>query len=289
MRMIGVGDHVVDCYLDERLFYPGGNAVNVAVGCARAGCEAAYLGVFGDDEEAGHLRWALEQERISTARCRVMHGFSGHPGVRLTADGDRVFVGGPRDTAQHVVRLRLTQEDLDYIEGFDICHTSCYSSIESELKKLKDCCDVSFDFSSGNTDKQYLSLVCPYVRFAFFSGSDMPPQELDELISAVHGLGTEIVGITLGSRGALFSQSANGRVQRYTQGIIRVPVVDTMGAGDSFIAGFLTRFCQQADMTEALRFAAERAAKTCGEHGGFGYGRPLPEGRDFDAWHKPRS
>lgn len=31
MRIIGIGDNVVDCYLDQGLYYPGGNCVNVAV------------------------------------------------------------------------------------------------------------------------------------------------------------------------------------------------------------------------------------------------------------------
>ena len=38
MRMIAVGDNVVDCYLDQRVYYPGGNAVNVAVEQGLDGC-----------------------------------------------------------------------------------------------------------------------------------------------------------------------------------------------------------------------------------------------------------
>ena len=30
MKLIAVGDNVTDCYLDEGIYYPGGNAVNVA-------------------------------------------------------------------------------------------------------------------------------------------------------------------------------------------------------------------------------------------------------------------
>lgn len=33
MKLIAVGDNVTDCYLDEGIYYPGGNAVNVAVDC----------------------------------------------------------------------------------------------------------------------------------------------------------------------------------------------------------------------------------------------------------------
>lgn len=94
-KMIAVGDNVVDCYLDEGVYYPGGNAVNVAVNCRRDGIDdVAYIGMFGNDEKAEHLKWALAQEHVSFERSRTMYAPSGSPGVRLV-DGDRQFVGGP--------------------------------------------------------------------------------------------------------------------------------------------------------------------------------------------------
>ena len=71
MNMLALGDNVVDCYLDEKIYYPGGNAVNVAVGCKRAGFDRVeYMGVFGDDKEAEHLKWALSREGIPYGRSR---------------------------------------------------------------------------------------------------------------------------------------------------------------------------------------------------------------------------
>lgn len=272
MNMLALGDNVVDCYLDQKIYYPGGNAVNVAVGCKRAGFERVeYMGVFGDDREAEHLKWALTQEGITYGRSRKVYAISGHPQVQLTSQGDREFVGGPKNTAQHIVRIRLMPEDITYMQQFDICHTSCYSSIEPELGKMKEACDVSYDFSNVSQRKDYLALVCPHVRFAFFSGSELSDEEVRDLTALVHGYGVEIIGITQGSRGALFSR----RGVYYRQGIKPVEVVDTMGAGDSFIAGFLTRYLHGAAMEEALDFAADCAAQTCTSYGGFGYGKPF--------------
>ena len=130
-KMIAVGDNVVDCYLDDHVYYPGGNAVNVAVNCRRDGIEdVAYIGMFGNDGKAEHLKWALTQENVHFERSRTMYAPSGSPGVRLI-DGDRKFVGGPRNTAQHVARIRLTPEDLDYIEQYGLCHTSCFSRVRA--------------------------------------------------------------------------------------------------------------------------------------------------------------
>lgn len=48
-----------------------------------------------------------------------------------------------------------------------------------------------------------------------------------------------------------------------------------MGAGDSFIAGFLARRILGDGMERALDFAAGAAANTCKIHGSFGYPHPL--------------
>lgn len=272
MKMIAIGDNVVDCYLDQQLYYPGGNAVNVAVNCKRNGFEqCAYIGVFGDDNKAEHIKKSLEQENVTYEYSRKVYAISGSPEVQLV-DNDRVFVGGPKDTAQHLFRLRLMPADLAYISQFDICHTSCYSNIEGELANIKQHCEISFDFSTTN-DQEYLEQVCPHVKYAFFSGADLEPAELDRIIDTGHRLGCEIIGITRGGQGALFSRND----ERFTQGIKPTKVVDTMGAGDSFIAGFLTSYIQTKDMRHALDFAADCAARTCTFYGAFGHPHPFDE------------
>lgn len=47
MKIIGIGDNVIDRYLNLHRIYPGGNAVNVAVHMARQGAQASYLGGAG--------------------------------------------------------------------------------------------------------------------------------------------------------------------------------------------------------------------------------------------------
>ena len=50
MKLIAIGDNVCDCCLDECIFFPGGNCVNVAVHAKRNGAEKVnYTGVLGND------------------------------------------------------------------------------------------------------------------------------------------------------------------------------------------------------------------------------------------------
>lgn len=143
------------------------------------------------------------------------------------------------------------------------------AKLENDLPQLCGLVPVSFDFSTNRED-DYLRRVCPYVTYAFFSGSDLSESECGELAKTAHGYGAKMVCMTRGGQGAILS--AGDRV--YHQPIVEADIIDTLGAGDSFIAGFLTAFCVKQDITYALRQAAETAAKTCGVYGAFGYGYP---------------
>ena len=83
MKLIAVGDNVTDCYLDEGIYYPGGNAVNVAVDCKRDGAEKVnYIGVFGNDDRADYIRACMEEEGVTCERSRKVFA----PTIRFSTD-----------------------------------------------------------------------------------------------------------------------------------------------------------------------------------------------------------
>ena len=271
MKLIAIGDNVVDCYVDDLMYYPGGNALNVAVNCKKNGVEeVSYIGVFGDDAKAEHIKKALQEEGVDYSRARKVYAPSAQPRVILV-DGDRTFAAGPRDTCQHLFSIKIVKEDVDFIRNYDICITSCYSNLEYELPAISAVCKVAFDFSE-RLDDEYLSRTCPYICYGFFSGADKSIGECKRILERMHSLGCKICGATRGGKGQIFYDGENfydGYVEKVDS------VVDTMGAGDSFIAGFLTAHGNGAGISESLRYAAKRAAATCLVHGAFGHGHPF--------------
>ena len=102
MELLAIGDNVTDCYMDEGVYFPGGNAVNVAVNCKKNGAEKVnYIGVFGDDERADYIKQCLTEEGVTYDRSRKVYAHSAQPRVYLK-DGDRVFAAGVRDSCQHL-------------------------------------------------------------------------------------------------------------------------------------------------------------------------------------------
>lgn len=271
-RLIAIGDNVTDCYVEERIFYPGGNAINVAVNARRDGFdEVSYIGVFGNDSHAAHIKESLLKEDIDFQLSRKVYAHTAQPIVTLDAHGDRLFKAGPFRSAQHLFKICLTKDELEQLKEFSVCHTSCYSNLENELPDIHSRCAVSFDFST-NYEMSYLKKVCPYLTFAFFSTAELTPAETRKLQEDCFQLGTKYICCTRGEQGSTLYDGKHF----YQQGIIPVEIVDTMGAGDSFIAGFLTAFvAKNMAIRESLEFAATAAAKSCTIDGGFGYPHPF--------------
>lgn len=278
IRILGAGDNVVDRYPALGLYFPGGNALNVAVAAKRAGANTAYLGVVGDDEAGRVVLDALRSEGVSTERVRVAHGPNAWADVVLDG-GDRVFVDG----SVEVSPFRMTDEDLAYAATFDLVHTCAGGFLEEDLSAIGRVAAVSFDFKS-HRDPAYLDPLLGTVRVASFSASDLAEDETIGLLEHATGSGAEVAVATRGRGGALALD--HGRLR--FQPSVATHVVDTLGAGDSFIARFLVGYLGGEDRGTTLAAAAEEAARTCASYGAFGYGHRYAP-REAPTWSGTRA
>jgi fructoselysine 6-kinase len=264
MRLLGVGDNVVDRYRDVGLVFPGGNAVNVAVAARRAGAEAAYLGALGDDRAGKVILAALRAEGVATDRVRIVNGPTAFADVTLV-EGDRVFVGSEIG----VSRFRLDEADLAYAATFDLVHTGDCSMLETQVADLAIRAEVSFDFST-HREPTYLDPLLGHVRIACFSASELAEDEALAFLTSAVERGPRLALATRGTAPALLS---DGR-RTWRQPVMPGQVVDTLGAGDSFIGRFLVGVIEGEDPAVALEAAVGAAAVTCTSYGAFGYASP---------------
>lgn len=276
--LAGVGDNVLDCYLDEDLAYPGGNALNVAAYSRLFfGGSAAFIGIMGDDRFADHLRDVLDDIGVDRARTREVRGANGMAFVSLDDDGDRRFVASNRGGVQAGLRLRLTAEDHEFLSGFARVHTSVYSSIEPELATIVEHGSaVSYDYSDG-ASREIIALTAPRVDVGFFSGGALTDAEAEDLGEFAVSSGLACAIVTRGARGS----SAFEAVGHRRVGIRSVQAVDALGAGDAFITGFLAARAAGADVAGSLDIAAASGALACTLRGAFGY--PVHAGDDARA------
>ena len=281
VKVLGFGDNVVDKYEHLKIMYPGGNAVNFAVYAKRFGAErSAYMGIFGSDREAEHVIGSLEAEQIELIKCVQVIGENGCS-KNTVIDGDRVFLESTEGGVRGDMRYALNRFDLEYIRQFDVVHTGNYCYTESQLKVMKEAgIKISFDFSDDSS-KEYYEKYARYITYAFcsFDGDD---EAAKEHLKFIHSLGPELVSLTRGSKGCIMYDGE----QFYTQPATLIDnVVDTMGAGDSFLTSFMDCYLDQlkrgTDRQEAIRTSLKEASKfaahVCTLNGAFGYGKPYED------------
>jgi sugar/nucleoside kinase (ribokinase family) len=250
LKVVGVGDNVIDRYMHKGMMYPGGNSVNFAVYAAQLGYQAAYVGVIADDKEAKVITDALNACGIDSSHCQHVRGETGLSTTTVDEQGDRTITDNNEYGAVKSTPLQLNTQRLDFIAGFDIAHSSCYSFIEDQLHLIKErCVSLVYDFSD-QWDESEFERVCPNINIAFFSGKKLAKKELVKALQKTLDLGCQLAITTIGKSGALIS---NGRkVYSSAPYNLDAVVVDTLGAGDSFLTGFLTTYFNGLKQFESL-------------------------------------
>lgn len=280
MRVIGIGDNVVDRYINKRIMFPGGNAVNFAAYARQCGAESAYLGLIADDAEGRLVHDSLEQLGVDVSESPLRAGLTTERCDVVLKEGDRVFQGCSYGEGEYRT-LTLTEENLEYLKGFQVIHCGCYACMEDEIRKLAGFDALkTFDFSCEEeyrTD-EFLEKVCPYIDIALFSAEEMTQEQMKELREKVIGLGTKLVLITNGTRGQMLWDGK----KEYPGKVKILEPVDTMGAGDSFFTAFVVAMARggydrnkpldEALADRAFSEAADFSAGTCLVEGAFGFG-----------------
>lgn len=262
MRITGIGDNVVDRYLTLGQMFPGGNALNVAVLAHRAGVDAAYIGALGDDAAGAVVLQALVEEGVDVSRVRTVPGPNAYADVVLEA-GNRRFVG----SSLGVSRFEPDAADLAFLSTSDLVHSSMYSGLDEWVRAVRGELPLSFDFSD-RTDVETVSALAPGLRCAAFSAAHLSVGAARDLVEWTVSLGAECALATRGAGGAVLW--ADGRC--WDHPAHPTSIVDTLGAGDAFIAAFLVARLRGAAPSEALSLGAAGAATTCAHFGAFGRG-----------------
>lgn len=260
LRIAVVGDNCIDKFLPpvgQALI--GGNAVNVAVQLARLGHEAYYFGAVGPDEDGRRTREALAANGVDVSHVQERPGNTAYTDIEVLPSGERVFLledfgvcRGYRPSPDDMAALRtMDHVHIGWLDDGGALRTTLAASGTSVSQ------DISVNAEPENLGIEGLSI-------AFGSaGEDDAAVEImiDRFLSA--GVGVAVV--TRGANGSV----AVTKAQRAETGIKSVEVVDTTGAGDSFIAGFLSSHLQGGSLQDAVDAGRDQAALACSHVGGF--------------------
>lgn len=255
MRFATVGDNTIDEYVGaQELSYVGGNAVNVAVRIAELGGDVAYFGAVGPDGRGAQVREALADRGVAVDHLLEIPGTTSTSQVRVESSGERHLSGEDFGTCAD---YRPTRSELDAMATRGVVHlgwTPFAGEVRAKLRRrgalVSQDCAVADGFDN--------------LDVAFCSTGEGDDVARAAALEARAG-GARLVVVTRGAAGSI----AFDGTQWWSQEALPIDVVDTTGAGDSFIAGFLLAWGRGETVAQSMMAGAAAAAETCQHQGGF--------------------
>lgn len=256
-----IGDVGVDIYPDKKLRLPGGTALNSAVHAARAGARASIISSVGDDADGMMLLQYLQGQTVDTTYLEIHKGKTDSVEIILDTDARPQYrrweLGVLKDftlnrthesflRTRHIaisVHLPPLAHLFNAFADMDLPHTM----------KVGDFTDLSECAGDQSLLRDYRD------RFDVFALSidERVTQRLEIFRAFVednHKLGIALLGAK-GSR-VYFEE------KEYKQSAHAVSLVDTTGAGDTYLSYFLVDFFQKKDIAAAMNRASIKATET---------------------------
>ena len=244
----------------KEIIFPGGKGINVSMVLKNLGCENTALGFIAGftGQEISRL---LEEKGITADFIHVEEGIS-RINVKLRAQKETEINGqGPQIATEDIHRLydkldQLKEGDTLVLAGSipDTIPESMYMDIMEHLQ------DKGLNIVVDAT-KDLLMNVLPYHPFLINPNK----HELGEIFHTVLTDKDEVIQYARklqekGARNVLVSMAGDGAVlvteegKEYRMKAPKGQVVNSVGAGDSMVAGFLYGYMTTGDYDEAFRY-----------------------------------
>lgn len=243
----------------KELLYPGGKGINVSMVLKNLGYDSTALGLiagFTGDQ----LDTMLRERSITTDFVRVKRGLT-RINIKIRSGAESEINGqGPMLDDDEIDllydKLEELKEDDILIFGGSIPNTlqvSIYSDIMKRLyhKNLKIIVDVSGD-PLLNILKYNPFLIKPnHIELGEIYGVEVSrKEEVIPYAGRLKALGAQNVLVSMAGNGAvLVSNDGKIHTMEAPGGVIK----NSVGAGDSMVAGFIAGYLETMDYKEALR------------------------------------
>ncbi|MCR9815654.1 fructoselysine 6-kinase, partial [Vibrio parahaemolyticus] len=257
MKLIALGSNCIDYYvnIENGKPYPGGGPVNMAVYVVRLGGCASYLGPVGDDEYGRYMIKKIEASGVNISHIQITPGMTALTEVKLI-DNERIF-GDYHEGVMN--KYQISDEEIKYISTFDYAVCDVWGKPERYIEKISNIdIKIAFDCST-ELDDQICNEVIPFCNYVFFSTEESNILTVKEKMSNIHSLGPDLIVAMRGENGSICYDG----ISFYEYGIVEVEeVIDTMGAGDSYISGFLYGLSQNLCILDCMELGARNASYT---------------------------
>lgn len=251
---------------EQTFFYPGGKGINVSRVVGRLGVKSRALGFIGGFS-GDFINDFLDQEGVQHAFINT--GQKTRVNVKLKS-GDETEINGPGPALSEEMQQSLLNQ-IQELNSNDILVLagSVPSSLpEDYYEQITNICrrnhtKVVLDTSGEALEQilgQPLFLMKPnhHELGDLFNVEIRTPEDAALYGKKLVERGVENVIVSMGGQGAVYV----GRDEQWYANVPKGTVKNSVGAGDSVVAGFLAAYTEGKSMTEAFRFGVASGSAT---------------------------
>ncbi len=275
--------------------FVGGSPLNIAVGCSRLGLKASLLSGVGKDKVGDFILNFLKNENVITENVQVIEGTRSSAVILGIEPPDRFPLVYYRDNCadsqlniDHVLKAGIEQARLLEVSGtaLNIEPTRSAAFLAAEIARKNEVpvmLDLDFRADQWHDIRAFGVTARAFMRnvnivlgteeeilAAYLSDESQlsishqqisAPEikgDINEAINGILHLGVDALIIKTGSRGAVI-YLPDGTIE--TVPGFPVEVVNILGAGDAFAAGFIYGFLKEWTLYKCCRMG-----NACGAH-----------------------
>jgi sugar/nucleoside kinase (ribokinase family) len=275
----------VEKLVDHAILTIGSSSVIFACGAARLGLKVAFIGVCGDDVFGRFMLDEIQRRGVDVSHVIVRPDEQTGLSVILNNQVDRAIL-------THLGLISALQAS-DFADSL-LCqarhlHVASYflqTKLQPDLPTLFRRAHslgltTSLDTNYDPSEKwlgfdELLSLTNVFLPNAAEAKSLTCADDVEEAATML-GRKVEVTAIKLGAQGALGVNPS----QRVRVASIPVKVIDTVGAGDTFDAGFIYGYLQGWTLEKSLRLGTVCGALSTQRAGGIPAQPTLPDALEF--------
>lgn len=261
------------CMVKNTSYQPGGSGSNVIVQLARLGAECGYIAALSKDRYGLDILNNLKAEGVDTSCMEVFDkGVTLHTDIVIDQNGDKFIMLNMGDTFE---KLEFDDMKKLYVEKAKVFYTdlcpgkpAMKAITAARNRGIETVFNMQVGLATMNglgvSKEELLACIREVDVFAPCRQGvfDLTGTEnLDECCGYLRNYTDAVLLFTLGSGG---SAAYDRDGTKYEVPCKKVNVIDTTGAGDSYMGGFIYSYCIKGkDLLSSMRFATSCAAHTC--------------------------